>query len=437
MMTNNNKSNDCFVFNERHAIAFQLQLFYKEKDERRSITFDAVIRLENNTPLLYLDLDSQTDIPKRDVHYLLSNVIKKDDYKIINPKVNGLPIKLKIGKELFFTHYFTKQGKESMIKKNLCTMQIQQLSYKYDVQNSDYIKVYRLSSISSSLLIPYLTELVVENGVCVGTQAVKGFCRCFNKQISFSRDDKYVYIQTEENISDILLVLSLFFCNHIEYDMVINPQKDGHCNVEVRETEYRALGTKDNNILQYLFCDKVCFTHFWDFLAISNTHASFPKDTTSIKKYIDNYVRAEYLDEITKLLLYNTIIEKLAGVKNGDNTYDAISKYLENNHIDVNKLNDGIETRNIKDNYDKTIGNFVQLRNFYVHHLGSERATQFLKDSDILFYLKQAITILLLKQLGFTDLEFDKGFHNISVFDSTVKEFDYRNYALEKCKDIF
>ena len=135
--------------------------------------------------------------------------------------------------------------------------------------------------------------------------------------------------------------------------------------------------------------------------------------------------------------MYNTIIEKLAGVKNGDNTYDAISKYLENNHIDVNKLNDGIETRNIKDNYDKTIGNFVQLRNFYVHHLGSERATQFLKDSDILFYLKQAITILLLKQLGFTDLEFDKGFHNISVFDSTVKEFDYRKFVLEKYKDIF
>lgn len=437
MMTNNNKANDCFVFNERHAIAFQLQLFYKEKDERRSITFDAVIRLENNTPLLYLDLDSQTDIPQRDVHYILSTVIKKNDYKIINPKVNGLPIKLKIGKELFFTHYFTKQGKESMIKKNLCTMQLQHLSYKYDVQNNDYEKTYRLSSISSSLLIPYLTEFVEDNGVCVGAQAVKGSFRCFNKQISFSRDDKYAYIQTEENISDILLVLSLFFCNHIEYDMAFTPQKDGHCNVEVREPEYKALGTKDNDILQYLFCEKVCFTYFRDFLYILNTHASFPKDTTTIKKYIDNYVRAEYLDEITKLLLYNTIIEKLAGVKNGDNTYDAISKYLENNHIDVNKLNDGIETRNIKDNYDKTIGNFVQLRNFYVHHLGSEEATQFLKDSDILFYLKQAITILLLKQLGFTDLEFDKGFHNISVFDSTVKEFDYRNYALEKCKDIF
>ena len=42
-----------------------------------------------------------------------------------------------------------------------------------------------------------------------------------------------------------------------------------------------------------------------------------------------------------------------------------------------------------------------------------------------------------LDETSFTDLEFDKGFHNISVFDSTVKEFDYRNYALEKCKDIF
>lgn len=426
-----------FPFDESHAIAFQFQLFYKEKNQRKSITFDSVIKLENTKPLLYLDLDSQTDIKKRDVHFILSNVIKKGDYKIINPKVNGLPIKLKIDKELFFTHYFSKQSKESLLKKNLCSMQLKHLSYKNDVQNNDYEKTYRLSSISSSLLIPYLTGPVVENGVCVGIQAIKGSCRCFNKQISFSRDDKYVYIQTDENISDILLVLSLFFCNHIEYDMAFTPQKDGHCNVEVREPEYRALGTKDNEILQYLFCEKVCFTHFWDFLAISNTHASFPKDTTSIKKYIDNYVRAEYLDEITKLLLYNTIIEKLAGIKKGDNTYDVISKYLENNHIDVKKINDGIKSRNIIGNDKKPIENFVQLRNFFVHHLGSEKATQFLKDGNILFYLKQAITILLLKQLGFSDIEFDKGFHNISVFDSTVKEFDYRNYVLEKYKDIF
>lgn len=435
-MNSNNKLNNYFVFNERHPIAFQLQLFYKEKNERRTVSFDAVIRLENDKTLLYLDLDSQTDIRIRDIHYILSDVVKKDNYRIIKPNINGLPIKLKIDKELFFTHFFTKQGREPQIR-HLCTMQINHLSYKYAMQINECDKTYRLTSISSSLLIPYLTELVVENGVCVGVQAVKGSCRCLNKQITFSRDDNFVYIQTEENISDILLVLSLFFCNHIEYDMVITSQKDGHYNVEVREPEYKVLGTKDNEILQYLFCEKVCFTHFWDFLDKSNTHASLPPNTTTIKKYIENYVRAEYLDGITKLLLYNTIIERMAGVNAGENTYDVISKFLKNNHIDVNKLNDGIEKRNIKGNDNKTINNFVQLRNFFVHHLGSQEATQILKDSDILFYLKQAITILLLKQLGFTDIEFDKSFHNISVFDSTVKEFDYRNYALEKYKDIF
>lgn len=427
--------NQIFPFNEHINIAFQLQLYFKKDKVRKSITFDAVIKLDNTIPLLYLDIDSTRDIEKKEVAVILSRVIKKKDYKIINPKANGSVIKLVIGRDLFFNRTFTLQLNGSQEKKHVCTMELKQLYYSYVATNNG--KLYRLSSVSSSLIIPHLSTLFVNEKQQLDVQPIEPSFTFNKKSYTFTRDDQFVYIRTkEDDITDLLTLLSLFFCNPIEYDMVASYEQETCCNVEVKTPKYKTLGAKDNNILQYLFCEDVCFAHYFDFLSIANKYASLSKDSTMYKTYVDNYVRAEYLDDISKLLLYHTIIEKITGVESGEDTYDTICKNLkENYHIDANKINDGIDSQNIVGYNNKEIVNFVQLRNFYVHHLGSEKASEFLRDSDLLFYMKQAITILLLKLLGIKDVKFDKGFHKISVFDNSVEEFDYRKYILDKCKN--
>ena len=139
-----------------------------------------------------------------------------------------------------------------------------------------------------------------------------------------------------------------------------------------------------------------------------------------LKNYISGYVRAEYLDDISKLTIYTTILEKMAGVKVDDDTYRCIKKYLVQRRIRVTKIDDNISKSKIKNEDNDNISNFIQLRNFFIHHLGSEKAETFLKKSDMLFNLKLCITILLLYRLGFQDISFTPDFKHLSIFDENI-----------------
>ena len=175
-------------------------------------------------------------------------------------------------------------------------------------------------------------------------------------------------------------------------------------------------------MLGYLFSGEVCLDNMFDFINVVKSCNAISWET--IDSYISNYVRAEYLDNISKLLLYSSILEKMAKVGKKQNSYEIIHKYLIGKHIDVDKINAGVNGKGLKNEENEeneNIENFVQLRNFFVHHLGSKEAESFLKESDMLFYLKLIITILILKSIGVSEIAFGKNFHDISVFDESVK----------------
>jgi hypothetical protein len=56
--------------------------------------------------------------------------------------------------------------------------------------------------------------------------------------------------------------------------------------------------------------------------------------------------------------------------------------------------------------------------------LGSKKAVEFLEESDMLFNLKAAITIILLNDLGIQNVRYDKQFHALSILDENVEECD-------------
>ena len=184
--------------------------------------------------------------------------------------------------------------------------------------------------------------------------------------------------------------------------------------------------TNKNKILDYLFSEEKSLSHLFDFLGIIDSNIILASEHSQlIKNCIANYIRAEYLDNTTKLLIYTTILSKIAGVEKNKDTYSTIKQFLKSFHIDVDILNCNINKKNIKDERNKNIENFIELRNFFVHHFGSKEAMDFLDNYSMLFLIKSAITIILLKLIGVKEILYDKRFHSLSIFNNDIEECDY------------
>ena len=420
MKMNTIKANKYFLFNERHIISFQIQLFNKFQEKRSSITIDATIKLEDGNLILYVDLKSQNNKGIENISRYLSIEYKKKDFKILNAKICGKLIHLELDCNIRFTSFVSETDRK------FCAMPLKRFSYTFDGQA--HPNCYRLTAIASSLLAPYLATLISKNGIVVGFNSISRSGSCYNKKFSLFSGNKYVYLITNENNpTEVLTALSFFFCNPIEYDMMLSQTKDNKCRVEVHTPEYKKAASKGNEMLEYLFSNNMCLAHLDVYLRLTGTVNPIPQDFTLIDMLISYYVRANYLDNVSKLLLYHSILEKIVGVHKGSDTYKEIHKYLKKMHINIEKINDNISGANIKNEYEENhpIDNFVKLRNYFIHHLGSKKAIEFLRDNDMLFYLRLTITILILKKLGIEDVRFDKYFHNITVFDNTIEEYDY------------
>ncbi len=405
-----------FLFDESKEVKLKLQLFYKEQVERTSAVIDAAIKYKNGCLMLYTEKVLTSRKLDKGLGIFFMKDFGKSDYRVKEANVGGQTIELKIGEKLLFNNSYLEKGKR------IFSMELKHIMYSYE--GTGHPTCYRLTKVSSSLISPYLTGFTLSGNTVVGTQPTDYSGECFNGKISLSRDEHFVYLETEDNITDILSVLSFFFCSPVEYDMMYSTDQNGRSVIEVCKPSYKVLAMKRNNILGYLFSKDICLDYLTDFLEITKCCSRKFPITDALKQYIDHYIRVEYLDSISKLLLYHTIIEKMAGVGKDNDTYNIIHKFLKERHIDVEKINDGIASKGIKNEESQTIDNFVQLRNFFVHHLGSKKAVEFLEESDMLFNLKAAITIILLNDLGIQNVRYDKQFHALSIYDDSVEECD-------------
>lgn len=405
-----------FLFDEYKEVKLKIQLFFKEQGVRTSAVIDAAIKYKDGCLTLYAEEVITSRNLDKGLGIFFMKDFRKNDYKVKEANVGGQAIELKIGEKLLFNHSYLEKGKR------VFSMELKHIMYSYE--GTGHTTCYRLTKVSSSLISPYLTGFTLSGNTVVGTQPTEYSGGCFNSRISLSRDEHYVYLETEDNITDILSALSFFFCSPVEYDMVYSTDQNGKSVVEVCTPSYKVLAVKRNIILGYLFSNDICLDYLTDFLEETKRCSGKQQISDVLKQYIDHYVRVEYLDSISKLLLYHTIIEKMADVGKDNDTYNVIHKFLKERHINVEKINDGIASKGIKNEKGQIIDNFVQLRNFFVHHLGSKKAVEFLEESDMLFNLKATITIILLNELGIQDVRYDKQFHALSIFDENVEECD-------------
>jgi len=171
-----------------------LQLFYKEQGVRMSAVIDAAIKYKNGCLTLYAEEVLMSRNLDKGFGILFMKNFGKSDYKVKEAKVGGQAIELKISERLLFNNSYLEKGKR------VFSMELKHIMYSYE--GIEHPTCYRLTKVSSSLISPYLTGFALSGNTVVGIQPTEYSGECFNGKISLSQDEHYVYLETEDNITD-------------------------------------------------------------------------------------------------------------------------------------------------------------------------------------------------------------------------------------------
>lgn len=396
------------TINGEVSIVVRMRIFVKTGKERKCIIFTGSIVIEENVPTLYVNLK---DIDKNDRELLIFKEHKAQECKVLEAKCGENAISLKIKGNIAFLRCFRKEdGYKS------CAI-LKGISFSVIKLKECNRTTYRLTP-SANGLIGYLNTFLVSGNIVKGIAPITDHWNYIGEEITATHNRGHVYIQYEGNIEKLLEVFSFYCCSHVEADRKYhNDSTSGYLEIIPPHTKTLKKDAR-NDAFGYLFSNGECLDDWHTYLSSIQEHHS-----EKLSLYINNFVRAEGLDEVSKLIIYCSILEKLADV-GFDDTYPQIKKYLLSQHILVDKLNCDIEHKGFKIN-GKNIDNFYTLRSLFVHHLGNKEAVDYLENSDMLFFIKLAISIILLKKLGISKIAFDEKFSEICVLDNTVDKTDY------------
>lgn len=398
-----------YIYDEKLTVKFVARVYFNKHKEW--FDFCAKNLYEQNSLCLIVNLSEQCSIARERLSKAYSIPINKNDIKIIEACIGDNEIVLyKPNEDVRFTRGELQNGM------NIVSMPINSLKFTFNDRVES--RIYRLSSVCSPRLYNPLELLVDDKSAIIGIRPTILQDRCFDMQFSLSIKGSYAYITTDK-INSLLDIFSFYYGTCCEYDMVCYPLQDENACIEITVPKYKVIPSKTFLPIDYLLSNDICMGNFTDFLT-GTQGGKLPYNDSLLKNFINGFVRAEYLDNISKLTIYTTILEKMARVKINDDTYKCIKNYLAQRKISVQKIDDNISRAKLRNEDGDIISNFIQLRNFFIHHLGSEEAEKFLKDSEMLFNLKLCITILLLHEMGFDNISFRSDFIHLSLFDDCL-----------------
>lgn len=420
--------NKNYILEEQLDIYFEAIVFYgKRKNSRReSYCFKAHIMYNQDDLILYAIMSEQDDVAQEKLHEALRIPIKKKDLKICKAYIGdeGNSVDLSTPEEIRFTYN----------AHNVVAMYLKQISFSYEDEAKGII--YRLSDVCSSILKDPTEYLFDEESSMSWLGNSTPDRKCFDIPFSLAKYKNHSYIRTDD-IDKLLTIFSLYHSSRFEYDMAILPAQNGTVSMVIKSPQYRIASSNSMKTIGYLLAGQKTMGTFSAFLSVSKEYKNLLGSDKILFSYIGNYVRADYLDDISKLIIYTTLLEKMADNDSND-TYKRIKYYLAKNKINIQKIDDTIreyKLRNeLRNEEGDTISNFIQLRHYFVHHLGSEEAELFLRNSELLFNLKMTITILILYRVGITQIQFKKDFLNLSVFDDCLTVGIYSKVKSQKCR---
>ena len=420
--------NQKYINKEQLDIYFEAIGYYGKRtgDKRPSFKFNAHIVYIQNDLVLYSIISEQDDIAQKKLLEAFQSPIKKGDYTISKSYIGDADncIDLEMPREIRFTHRDFIKGQE------IVSMFLNQIRFTYKGELKE--SLYRLTSVCSQVIFNP-TELLIYKDGTAGFRSSTLNQKCCGIPFTLFKEGCHAYIKSDE-IDKILIIFSFYYCTHFEYDMVCSPKQNGNVSLLIKAPQYKVTSGNSLKTIGYLLSGQNSLGTLGGFLSTTNDCTNEIWNNKFLSDYISGFIRAEYLDNISKLIIYTTILEKMTGVGIDDDTYKCIKNYLAQKKIDVRKIDDNISSKNIKNEKTDPISNFIQLRNFFVHHLGSKEAEIFLRNSNMLFNLKLTITILILYQFGLTNIRFKPYFAHLSVFDECLKVGNLNKARTQKCR---
>ena len=417
-----------YILEEKLDICFEAVGYIgkRNSDERISYKFNGHILYIHNDLILYVIISEHDEVAKKRLIEALQSPINKDDYTIKKSYIGdaGNCIVLKMPGEIRFTRHDFVKGQE------IVSMFLNQISFTYNGEIKE--SLYRLTSVCSTVIFSPTELLIYKDGNASFRSSTLNQ-KCCGIPFTLFKEGCHAYIKTDE-IDKIFKIFSFYYCTHFEYDMVCSPEQNGNVSLLIKAPQYKASSGNSLKTIGYLLSGQNSLGNFGGFLSTTNDCTNEIWNNKFLSDYISGFIRAEYLDNISKLIIYTTILEKMTRVGIDDDTYKCIKNNLAKKKIDIRKIDDNISSKNIKNEKKDPISNFIQLRNFFVHHLGSEEAELFLKDSKMLFNLKLTITILILYQFGLTNIRFKTYFAHLSVFDECLKVGNLSKARTQKCR---
>jgi len=421
--------NKMYMLKEMLDICFEAIVYCRK--EKNTFSFKAHILYDQNDICLYALLQEQSDVAKEKLLEALRIPIKKKDFKILKAYIDDVDNSINLDNtgEIRFTRHDYINGQE------VVSMYLKQISFTYEDEAKG--SIYRLSAVCKSMLKDPLDYLFKEDEYIAWLKESTCVRQCFDIPFSSAKYKDYTFLKTDA-IDSLLDVLSFFHSTRFEYDMAIFPAQNRTLTMVIKSPQFRITSSNSMKTIGYLQSGQKSMGTLPAFLSASKDYNSLLGSDNLLSSYISNYVRADYLDNVSKLIIYTTILEKMAGVRNNDDTHKCIKYYLAQRKISISKIDDTIQEykfRNeLRNENGDIISNFIQLRNFFVHHLGSKEAENFLRNSDMLFYLKLTITILILYRFGIAEIKFKKDFLNLSVFDDCLTVGKYGKIKTQKCR---
>lgn len=418
-----------YLLEEKLDICFEAIVYCRK--EKNSFCFKAHILYDQNDICLYVLLQEQSDVAKEKLLEAFRIPIKKKDFKILKAYIDDVDNSINLDNpgEIRFTRHDYLNGQE------VVSMYLKQISFTYEDEAKG--NIYRLSNVCSSMLKDPTEYLVKEDEYIAWLKESTCVRHCFDIPFSSAKYKNYTFLKTYA-IDSLLDVLSFYHSTRFEYDMAIFPAQNRTVSMVIKSPQFRITSSNSMKTIGYLQSGQKSMGTHSAFLSVTKYCINRLRSDKLLSSYIGNYVRADYLDDVSKLIIYTTILEKMAGVRNNDDTHKCIKYYLAQRKISISKIDDTIQEykfRNeLRNENGDIISNFIQLRNFFVHHLGSKEAENFLRSSDMLFYLKLTITILILYRFGITEIKFKKDFLNLSVFDDCLTVGKYEKVKTQKCR---
>lgn len=172
--------------------------------------------------------------------------------------------------------------------------------------------------------------------------------------------------------------------------------------------------------------------HDFDYFFKNSKWMELGNDKKNImKNTIYTFARCKYCDDVTQFLLLYSIFDRLVGNKSYNsksmNTYNRMGNNLLNYNIDIARIGDKIDKNlqklqlKLERNNGKevVVDNFCMLRHYILHFMSNAVVDEFISRCNLIDNMRFAVTIIILKDLGFNNIKFRKEWDYLSVLIET------------------